>query len=223
MTINEFLVKRFQVSYEKAFAWIQEKRIVINGHAPFQKQIIEETDHIFFDDQEVQSPVVYQYILYNKPRGVECTTNPDIEGNLYTSLPVSQGLYPVGRLDKDSEGLLLLTNDGKWYQEIVGMYASKEKEYIVQVNKALSDKALENLALGVIIMGKQTLPAKVTKMDEYTFRIILIQGLNRQIRRMCYRVGYLVTFLKRVRIMSLELGDLKPGEYKHIERDDVFR
>ncbi|MBX9850458.1 MAG: pseudouridine synthase [Cytophagaceae bacterium] len=223
MTINEFLVKRFQISYESAFASIREKRVVINGEVPVQKQVIKETDHIFFDDKEVQVPVIFQYIIYHKPRGVECTTNTAIEGNLYEALPAARGLYPVGRLDKESEGLLLLTNNGKWYQEIAGMFACKEKEYIVEVNKILSDKAIENLSLGVIIMGKQTLPAKVTKLDDYTFRITLIQGLNRQIRRMCYRIGYLVRSLKRVRIMSLELGDLKPGEYRHIDPGDIFR
>ncbi|HWZ21593.1 MAG TPA: pseudouridine synthase, partial [Cytophagaceae bacterium] len=136
------------------------------------------------------------------------------------SLP--KPFFPIGRLDKESEGLLLLTNDGHFYRQIAPPDAFKEKEYIVKVDKLLIDEAIQQLASGVIIMGQKTRAAEVFKVDNFTFRIILTQGLNRQIRRMCYKLGYEVVSLKRIRIMSIELGNLNPGEFYALDAATIL-
>jgi 23S rRNA pseudouridine2604 synthase len=128
-------------------------------------------------------------------------------------------VYPVGRLDKESEGLLLLTNDGKLYKDIAHAEKIKEKEYVVEVDKELTTSAIEQLASGIVIMGKKTRPAKVRLITPTCFNIILTQGLNRQIRRMCHKLGYEVTSLKRIRITVILLEDLKPGEYRVLGRE----
>ncbi len=120
-------------------------------------------------------------------------------------------------MDKESEGLLLITNDGKFYREIAPPDKFKEKEYLVSVDKPLTDQAIQQLAEGVVIMGKKTRQANVFKVDDFNFKIILTQGLNRQIRRMCYKLGYEVLSLKRIRIALVELGDLKPSEFYQID------
>lgn len=221
MNINEFLKKRLHCSYEDAFSYIVDKRIMINHIPAIQKQEISNEDTIQFDELILQKAPEYKYIAYHKPVGVECTNNPSIDNNLPSVLPEARGLFPVGRLDKASEGLLLLTNDGKLYQRIAMSEVCQEKEYIVQVDKKLSDEALEFLSSEMDILGRMVKAKSVKRISENTFNIILVQGLNRQIRRMCHKAGYHVIALKRIRIKSLLLGDLKYGEFKYVSREEV--
>lgn len=222
MTINEFLVQKLPASGKTVIGLIQSKKVFVNAIPASQQQSITNRDLVVFEEKILQQPYEYFYLLYYKPRGIECTMNREIPQNLADALPAYKDFFPVGRLDKESEGLLLLTNDGNLYKEIAPSEALKEKEYIVEVDKSLTDQALQTLAEGVVIMGKKTRPADVERISEHRFRIVLTQGLNRQIRRMCYKLGYQVTLLKRVRIMSLLLGTLEPGDVSAIERKKIL-
>lgn len=221
MNINEFLIKRFHISKERASELILENRVFINGTKAIQRNEVLKSDQVVVSGEVLQEGQHFRYYAYYKPRGIECTLNIAVEDNLRTSLPFAEHVYPVGRLDKESEGLLLLTNDGKLYKNIAFSDNFKEKEYLVEVDKPLTDEAIAQLASGIVIMGQKTRPAEVTRVSGHSFRIILTQGLNRQIRRMCYKLHYEVTMLKRIRITSVLLGDLKPGEYKILERTEI--
>ncbi|WP_299249986.1 RNA pseudouridine synthase [uncultured Cytophaga sp.] len=218
MNINEFLVKRFHVSKEEAGKWISENRVFINHQKAVQRNTVLKTDVIELNGEILQEGLTHCYYAYYKPRGIECTLNPNIADNLLNVLPFKEYLYPIGRLDKESEGLLILTNDGKLYKDIAHAEKEKEKEYVVEVDKELTDAAIEQLAAGIVIMGKKTRPAVVHRLSSTSFNITLTQGLNRQIRRMCHKLGYEVSSLKRIRITSILLGDLKPGEYLQIQK-----
>jgi 23S rRNA pseudouridine2604 synthase len=221
MNINELLVKRFHISKEAAGQMLVDNRVFINAEKAIQRQEVLKTDAIKIDGEVIQEGVEHSYYAYYKPRGIECTLNPEIKDNLLDILPFKEHLYPVGRLDKESEGLLLLTNDGKLYKDIAFAENNKEKEYLVEVDKALTNEVINKLASGIVIMGQKTRPARVKQIDTTTFSIILTQGLNRQIRRMCYKLEYEVTMLKRIRITSVLLGDLKPREYRKIHLQDI--
>jgi 23S rRNA pseudouridine2604 synthase len=222
MKVNDFLVKHCRISKDRASEFIEQNRVRINERKAVQKQFIIETDLVELDGKTLQQPVVYKYYALYKPRGIECTLNPTIKNNLRNLIPFEGHFYPVGRLDKQSEGLLLLTNDGHLYQRIALSENFKEKEYEVEVDTELSDEAIQQLATGVLIMRiKKTRPAIVTRIHSHAFRIILTQGLNRQIRRMCHTIGLEVTSLKRVRISSVKLDNLQPGEYKELKAEEI--
>lgn len=222
MSINEFLVKHFHISKKEAFRLIQEQRVYVNEVLVRQMQQILKHEGIRVDGTYIQQPIAFQYIAFYKPRGIECTLNPNIGDNLLTVFPFDRHLFPIGRLDKESEGLLLLTNDGKLYNRTALADAYKEKEYLVTVDKPLTTEAIQQLASGVVILRtKLTRPAIVHQVDDHTFTIILTQGFNRQIRRMCHKVGYHVTSLKRTRITSVELNGLKPGEFRLLDKEDI--
>ncbi len=219
LTINKFLVKHIPTSTKQAVIFIQEKKILINTIPAVQKQLVFKKDTVTFDGILLQEAQPYFYFAYHKPRGMECTMDPEVENNLVHALPFSKHFFPIGRLDKESEGLLLLTNDGYFYREVAPPDTFKEKEYLVTVDKLITDEMINKLAEGVEIMGQKTRQAYVKKVDDFTFRIILTQGLNRQIRRMCYQLEYEVKRLIRIRIMNVELGDLKPGEFYEIKSE----
>ena len=214
-------MKRFHISKEKASTMLNENRVFINKQKAFQRQNVLKTDCVELDGTSLQKGIEHKYYAYYKPRGIECTLNAAISGNLLELLPFEEHLYPVGRLDKESEGLLLLTNDGKLYKDIAFSENLKEKEYLVEVDQEITDEAIARLSSGIVIMGQKTRPAIVTKVSSRSFRIILTQGLNRQIRRMCYKLDYNVTMLKRIRITSVWLGDLKPGEYRELGQTEM--
>lgn len=202
---------------------VQENRVFINGIKAVQRQDVLKSDCIEANGKVLQAGLEHVYYAYYKPRGIECTLNAEIENNLLQVLPFDVHVYPVGRLDKESEGLLLLTNDGKIYKDIAFSENLKEKEYLVEVDKDLTEDAIEQLASGIVIMGQRTRPARVYKVSDRSFRIILTQGLNRQIRRMCYKLHYEVTMLKRIRITSIELNGLQPGEYREIPKGFFYK
>jgi 23S rRNA pseudouridine2604 synthase len=161
------------------------------------------------------------YIALNKPAGITCTTERDVPGNIVDFVRHQQRIFPVGRLDKDSEGLILLTNDGDIVNEILRVENAHEKEYEVTVDRPVTEIFLNGMASGVRILGTMTKPCKVKRVAPATFRIVLTQGLNRQIRRMCSFFGYQVVKLQRIRIINLTLSGLKVGQWRELSEAEV--
>ncbi|MDB5257554.1 MAG: ribosomal large subunit pseudouridine synthase [Chitinophagaceae bacterium] len=222
MNINEFLIKRFRLSQEESIAFLQEHEVLINGHKASQREALTKEDGLMIDGEQIREEQTFSYYAYYKPRGIECTLNPEIENNLFAILPFKEKVYPIGRLDKESEGLLILTNDGRLYKDIALANNFKEKEYEVTVDALLTEQALKQLEEGVFIKGRMTRPATVQTTGPQSFRIVLTQGINRQIRRMCYKLGYEVTALKRIRIAGVKLEDLNSGAYRRLTKEEIF-
>ena len=220
MRINKLLSNYGYCSRKEANEWIRNNRIHINGTLAFPGQWAEETDEILLDGERLEKKKK-AYLAFYKPPGLICTREESVEENIMAFLQLPFYVFPVGRLDKESEGLILLTNDGDWAHEILSSENHHEKEYLVTVDRPLSDSFLKALASGVDIRIGRTRPCQVEKVTEDTFRIILTQGLNRQIRRMTKALGYEVIFLKRLRILNLTVHDLKPGEWRHLTEDDL--
>ena len=215
--VVKFLVKSLQISNKEALILISENQLLINGISANSDQFISPTDLVTFQNKTLQEAKKLHYIAFYKPRGIECTLNPEISDNLLLVFNFPEYLYPIGRLDKESEGLLLLTNDGKLYNKIAHSEQHIEKEYEVKVDKPLTETALKKLREGIEIMGKMTRHSVVQQLDEFSFKIILTQGMNRQIRRMCYKIGYEVLELKRIRIANIQLEKIKVGEWKVLD------
>ncbi len=212
--LQYLLVRKLRIANKEAKKLIESGAIAVNNTIVFDNVLINVTDSVSYNNNLVQEPKQMLYIALYKPRGIETTLNESIVDNLKSLLPFDEKLFPVGRLDKESEGLLLMTNDGDLFNKITKPGSGIEKEYIVTVDKPIDETFVQHMSNGIEIMGQLTLPCKVMPIDAYTFRIILTQGLNRQIRRMCYKLNYGVLTLKRIRIDNILLGDLKPGEYK---------
>ncbi len=215
--LQYLLVVRLQISNKEALNLIFSEKILVNGITAKSNCELTQTDEVIYDGEVLQEAKKLIYIAFHKPRGIETTLNITIEDNLKAILPFEVDVFPVGRLDKESEGLLLLTNDGTIYDKILRKENKTEKEYIVQVDKLINSEFFETMSGGIVIMGKKTFPCQLAQIDDYTFKITLIQGLNRQIRRMCFKLDYKVLSLKRVRIGDIHLGNLKAGEYRIIE------
>lgn len=218
--LQYLLVVRLQISNKEALSLIFSGKVLVNGSVVQSNCEIKQTDEVVYAGQVLQEAKKLIYIAYYKPRGIETTLNTDIADNLKAILPFEEEVFPVGRLDKESEGLLLLTNDGTVYDKILRNENKTEKDYIVLVDKPITTDFLQAMSSGIVIMGKKTLPCKLIQIDDFTFKITLIQGLNRQIRRMCYKLNYEVLSLKRVRIGEIHLGDLKAGEFRVGESSD---
>lgn len=222
MNINEFLCRHYRISSEESIRFLQEQEVLINGKRAVQRQHIDRDDGLTINGKIIRSQEHFVYYAFYKPRGIECTLNVAIADNLMTVLPFQEHVYPIGRLDKESEGLLILTNDGRLYKDVALAERGKEKEYEVEVAQVLTPEALRKWTEGMVIKGQKTRSARVVQVDEHCFRIVLTQGINRQIRRMCYKLGYDVMRLKRLRITSVELEGLKPGEYRVLNREDII-
>jgi 23S rRNA pseudouridine2604 synthase len=211
------IVKKLLISNKTAQELLETNSIKVNGRVVNSNIEIGENDQVMLNDTtEIKSAKKPVYMALNKPRGTECTLNTSIANNLTELLKCDEKLFPVGRLDKESEGLLILTNDGKFFNKIINPENKVEKEYIVTVDKEITGDFVTNMSKGVSILGKITAPCFVEKTMENEFKIILTQGMNRQIRRMCYKQGYMVQSLKRVRIGNVFLGELKTGESREI-------
>jgi 23S rRNA pseudouridine2604 synthase len=220
-SLKYFIVQKLTVSNKVAIDFILSQRVLVNGQKGSLSQVLVPEDEVCLDGQVIKEPRRNVYIAYHKPQGIESTLNAQIENNLLTALDYTQHIFPVGRLDKASEGLMLLTNDGDTLFKILHAEKYQEKEYVVTVDKPLTQEAIDRLATGIVIMGRKTRPAKVRQLDEVTFNITLTQGLNRQIRRMCYKLGYQVVKLVRIRISTLELGNLSLGEWRHLDQSEI--
>ncbi|UBH15901.1 pseudouridine synthase [Macrococcus armenti] len=227
MRINKFLSEAGICSRRGADKWIEAGRIKINGVKAELGSKVTDDDVVEVDNKVVKlnTDKGYVYIKLNKPRGITSTTERHIKGNIVDFVGHHERIFHIGRLDKDSEGLILLTNDGDIVNEILRKEGRHEKEYIVTVNKPITDDFVKQMSEGVAILDTVTLPAKVEKLSTKTFRIILTQGLNRQIRRMTEAVGYEVKQLRRIRVMNILVDDLKLGQWKDLtdsEKDELF-
>lgn len=218
--LNKYLSDAGVCSRRQADRYVQEGRVTIDGQAAQLGQKITPCQKICVDGKEVGREITVSkkriLLAVNKPRGIVCTTQKKEKDNIVDFLAYPERIYPVGRLDKDSEGLILMTNDGELMDEILRARNFHEKEYEVRVNRPVSEKFLKEMAGGVRILDTVTRPCKVRKIHTFTFRIILTQGLNRQIRRMCEALNYRVVALKRIRIMNIRLGDLPIGSYREV-------
>ncbi len=225
MRINKYLSDKGVCSRREADRRIEAGDVLINGRVAVLGDQVNEEDEVIFCNTKIDEGDDKVILLVNKPVGVVCTENKR-EGRILSEVidyPVR--VYPVGRLDKDSEGLILMTNDGSIVNRIMRSGNKHEKEYVVTVDRDIDDGFVRDMSGGVPILDTVTRKCVVEKIDKRTFRIILTQGLNRQIRRMCEYFGYRVVKLKRIRIMNLRLGDIKVGRYREItakERDELF-
>lgn len=214
--INKAISDTGFCSRREADSFIEKGRVKINGIVALMGQKVTEADEIMVDGKIISNKPPVVYIALNKPRGIECTTNQRTPNNIIDFVHHKERIFPVGRLDKDSEGLILLTNDGDIVNKILRARNHHEKEYIVTVNKPITEDFLRKMGNGVPILDTVTRKSFVEKLDDTTFRIILTQGLNRQIRRMTEYLGYRVVFLRRIRIMNIKLDNLKLGSYRSL-------
>lgn len=219
--LNKFLSDAGYCSRRQADKLIAEGRVKIGERTALVGEKVFAGQTVTVDHKKVQRSEPFVMIAFNKPRGVVCTTSPKEADNVIDFIKFDYKIFPVGRLDKESVGLLLLTNNGDLANKILKARNMHEKEYIVHVNKPLTDEFIKKMREGVPILDTITRPCKVTKEGKYRFRIILTQGLNRQIRRMCEYFGYKVTMLKRIRIMNISLGDLREGTWRNLTEQEV--
>lgn len=221
MRINKLLSDWGFCSRRKADTLIEEGRVTVNGVPVVLGTQAEITDEIAVDGRIISPGGDKVYIALNKPRGVECTADPTVKDNIVSFVGHETRLYPIGRLDKESEGLIFLTNDGEFADFIMRAANFHEKEYEVRIDRPVTAEFLAHMEGGVDLEGRMTRPASVTQIQKDRFRIILTQGMNRQIRRMCETLGCKVLRLVRVRIMAISLGSLKNGEWRHLTPDEV--
>ena len=219
--INKYLSEVGFCSRRKADDYISDGRVYINGKPALLGSRVNIEDEISVDGEIIQYKDKKKvYIAFNKPVGIECTGNHKVKDNIIDYINHKERLFTIGRIDKQSEGLILLTNDGDIVNNVLRAENKKEKEYIVTVNKKITTEFIDKMRKGVRIMGRITRKCFVKKIHENRFKIILTQGMNRQIRRMCEVLGYRVTKLKRVRIMDIHL-DTKVGEYRNLNNYEI--
>jgi 23S rRNA pseudouridine2604 synthase len=214
--LNKFISETGVCSRREADKWIEASRVTLNGQTATLGTQVADGDEVRIDGDLIGHKQKQVYIALNKPIGIICSTEAHVEDNIIDHVGYPERIFPVGRLDRDSEGLILLTNNGDIVNEILRSENNHEKEYLVTVDRPITDLSLQMLAGGVKIMGELTKPSKVTRINAQSFRIILTQGLNRQIRRMCSALGYKAQRLQRVRIMNIRLGNLQPGQWRHL-------
>lgn len=221
MRLNKHISESGVCSRREADAWIGAGRVTVNGAPGVLGTQVKEGDTVLVDGRPL--PVRHRdiYIALNKPRGITCTTERDIEGNIVDFVGHRERIFPIGRLDKDSEGLILLTNNGDIVNEILRVEHGHEKEYLVTVEPAVTANFLSMMAAGVRIGGEKTKPCVVTRAGTASFRIVLTQGLNRQIRRMCSALGWRVKSLVRLRIMHIRLGSLASGAWRDLTPAEI--
>lgn len=221
MRLNKYLSDAGICSRREADRLVQEGKILVDGKAAVLGMQIAEGQEILVNGKAVRREEKKVLLLFHKPRGIECTANPKIKNNVISYIDYPIRIYYIGRLDKDSEGLLLLTNQGELVNKMMRAGNCHEKEYLVTVDKPVTEDFIKKMSNGVPVLGTVTRKCRVEKTGEKTFRIILTQGLNRQIRRMCEYLGYRVKRLKRIRVMNLELGDLPVGQYREADKKEL--
>lgn len=227
MRINNYISATGLCSRREADVLVQTKRVKINGKTADIGTRVSESDRVLVDGKPLTLKKKQVYIILNKPVGITCTTERHIKGNIIDFVGHKERIFPIGRLDKDSEGLIILTSDGGIVNEVLREENHHEKEYLVVVDHKISDDFLLKMASGVTIFNPvkhvktRTKPCKIELINDKTFRIILSQGLNRQIRRMCEVLGYQVVTLKRTRIMHIKLGKLKTGAWRPLSEAEI--
>jgi len=218
--INKFLSEVGFCSRRGADKIISQGRVYINGEIAVLGSKVNRDDLIKVDGELINNQEEKVYLAFNKPVGIECTGNQKVKNNIIDYINFNKRLFTIGRLDKDSEGLILLTNNGDIVNNVLRAENKKEKEYLVTLNKRIDKDFIQKMRSGVRIMGKLTKKCYVEKTYENKFKIVLTQGLNRQIRKMCNALGYRVTKLKRIRVMDIKL-DTKVGEYRFLNESEV--
>ena len=222
MRLNKYISETGLCSRREADAWITQGRVTLNGARAELGTQVNEGDEVRVDNRVVGTDKKrHVYICLNKPVGVTCTTERHIKGNIIDFVGHDQRIFPIGRLDKDSDGLILLTSNGDIVNEILRSENNHEKEYVVSVDKPVTDAFLNGMAKGVRILDTTTKPCKVWRIGKQTFGIILTQGLNRQIRRMCEVFGYEVRRLQRMRIINIKLDGLKIGQWRNLSQAEL--
>ncbi len=212
--LNKFIADSGYCSRRDADQLIAEGKVLVDGRVAVLGERVDPGARVTVNGQVMDGAGEKVYLAVYKPRGIVSTAEPREPNNIVAYINYPLRVYPIGRLDKDSEGLILLTSDGDIVNRILRASGRHEKEYEVTVDKPVTRQFLQSMREGVPILDRVTLPAQVRKTGDRSFRIILVQGLNRQIRRMCEALGYRVTFLRRVRIMHITLGDMRPGHWR---------
>ncbi len=220
--INKYLSEIGYCSRRQADKLIEQGRILVNSKEAIMGHKIQKDDVIHIDGEKIKKKKTKRiFIAVNKPRGVVCTTNAGVEeNNIIDFIKFPERIFPIGRLDKTTTGLILLTNDGETANKILKTAYNNEKEYLVRVNRPISESVLKKMSEGVSILGKKTRKCKIEKLKTTEFKIILTQGLNRQIRRMCEYFDFRVVSLRRVRIMNIKL-DIKEGKYRLLNDKEI--
>jgi 23S rRNA pseudouridine2604 synthase len=222
--LNKFLSESGACSRREADELIAEGRVTVNGVPATLGTQVSETDDVRLDGDrvgEARKKVKPVYIALNKPVGITCTTERHVAGNIVDFVDHPERVFPIGRLDKDSEGLILLTNDGDIVNEVLRAEHNHEKEYVVAVDRAITPEFVEQMSAGVRLSDATTKPCKVKRVGPKVFDIVLTQGLNRQIRRMCEALGYTALALQRVRIMHIRLGELPLGRWRQLTPQEI--
>ncbi|MDV3426840.1 MAG: 23S rRNA pseudouridine(2604) synthase RluF [Bacillota bacterium] len=214
--LNKFISDKGICSRREADKLIEDGKVYVNGTSAVTGMKISLEDKISVNGKILSSVNKKVYIALNKPVGIVSTTEHKVKGNIIDFINYKERIFPIGRLDKPSEGLILLTNDGDIVNKILRAGNNHEKEYLVWTDKEITQDFLDKMGGGVNILGRKTKPCSIYKEDINQFRIILTEGLNRQIRRMCEKLGYQVKRLKRIRIMNIKLGNLKPGRWRYL-------
>ncbi|MBQ6326372.1 MAG: pseudouridine synthase [Clostridia bacterium] len=219
--LNKFIADSGHCSRREADRLIQEGRVRLDGRVGVLGDRVQPGMAVTVDGKPLSGEGEKVYLLLNKPRGIVCTADPREPMNVVDYLGYPSRVFPVGRLDKDSEGLLLLTSDGEIVNRVLRAAGGHEKEYEVQIDRPVTPEFVRRMSEGVPILDTVTLPCRVRRTGERSFNIILVQGLNRQIRRMCEALGANVTHLRRIRIMNLRLGRLQPGQWRALTEAEL--
>lgn len=219
--LNKFLSDSGFCSRREADRLIEGRKVTVNSETAVMGQKVTLKDIVKVNGQIISREEEQIVIAFNKPVGVECTTDAGNPDNIVDYIGYHKRIYPIGRLDKNSQGLILLTNDGSLVNHILKASNYHEKEYVVTVDKSIDNEFVQKMSSGVEILNQVTRPCKVTRVNKHTFHIVLTQGLNRQIRRMCESLGYKVQKLKRIRIMNIHLGNLPIGQYRNVTDEEL--
>lgn len=220
-SINKYISDSGLCSRRQADRLLLEGRVHINGRVAHKGERVQPGDRVMVDGRPVSGAGEKVYLALYKPRGIVCTTDRRDPHNITDYVNYPQRIFPIGRLDKDSEGLILLTSDGDIVNRILRATGRHEKEYVVRVDRDISPRFLERMGKGVPVLGQMTLPCSIRQTGPRSFTIILVQGLNRQIRRMCEYLGYEVQHLKRMRIMNIRLGKMQPGHWRELTDSEM--
>jgi 23S rRNA pseudouridine2604 synthase len=219
--LNKFIGESGFCSRREADKFIEDGRVTINGIVPELGTKVSPDDEVRIDGKLIREKNEKSiYLVFNKPAGIECTTNLEVQDNIVDYINYPKRIFPIGRLDKASEGLIFMTNDGDIVNKILRARNNHEKEYTVTVSKPITDRFIEKMGNGIPILDTVTRKCKVAQISKYNFKIILTQGLNRQIRRMCEYLGYEVTALKRIRIINISL-DVPVGRYRDLTDAEI--
>ncbi|WP_333608212.1 23S rRNA pseudouridine(2604) synthase RluF [Arsukibacterium sp.] len=219
--LNKFISDTGFCSRRQADQFIEQGKVTVNGVIATVGVKVSNSDTVLIDGKPLNAKPQRVYLAYHKPVGITCTTERHIKGNIIDAINYPQRIFPIGRLDKPSEGLIFLTNDGDMVNKVLRAGNAHEKEYTVTVNKPITEYFIKKMASGIPILDTVTLPCKVTQLSKNSFKIILTQGLNRQIRRMTEYLGFEVTKLKRTRIMHIRLAELKAGQWRLLDKYEL--